>query len=175
MRIVITAGHGGTDPGAIANGYTEAAFCADMRNYVAYYLRNRGLKVETDGQGPTNAPLAQAIALAKSANVAVEFHLNASMHKDVSGVEVLSGPANKPLAQKIAKAISLITGSKLRGDHGWRPENAGQHSRLGFVRAGGMIVELDFVTNADAMAVLNEKRWHVAKAIAETIFEHLGG
>lgn len=175
MRIVITAGHGGTDPGAVANGYKEAAFCADMRNYVAYYLRNRGLRVETDGQGPTNAPLSQAIALAKNASLAVEFHLNASMHKDISGIEVLSRPEHKLLAQKIAKAIGSVTGSRLRGDNGWRPENAGQHSRLGFVRAGGMIVELDFVTNADAMAVLNDNRWRVAKNIAEVIVDHIGG
>lgn len=30
-RIVITAGHGGKDPGAVYNGIKEADFCADMR------------------------------------------------------------------------------------------------------------------------------------------------
>ena len=81
MRIVITAGHGGKDPGAVADynkdeTSTEATFCADMRNYVAYYLRNRGYRVETDGQGPVNAPLSQAVALAENADVAIEFRIS---------------------------------------------------------------------------------------------------
>ena len=172
--IVITAGHSNTDPGAVANGYKEADFAADMRNYVAYYLRNCGFDVQTDGDGRTNAPLSQAIQLAKKAELAVEFHLNASATYTAYGVEVLSQPKDRALSQKIAQAIVDVTGSKLRGNNGWQPENAGQHSRLGFVQAGGMIVELEFVTCQSRMNTLNEKRWLVAKAIAEVIKTHLG-
>lgn len=182
MIIVITAGHGGRDPGATADynkdnqaDVVESHFCADMRNYVAYYLRNRGYRVETDGQGPVNAPLSQAVALANSADLAIEFHLNASVNPAASGIEVLSAPKHKAISQEIAQAIHNVTKSQLRGDGGWKPENAGQHSRLAFVRAGGLIVELEFLSNERAMKVLNDKRWLVAKSIAESIINHLGG
>lgn len=182
MRIVITAGHGGKDPGAVADinndghiDYQESIFCADMRNYVAYYLRNRGYRVETDGQGPVNAPLSQAVALAKGSDIAIEFHLNASTNQSVGGIEILCKQKNKVFAQKIAKSISAVTGSPLRGLDGWKPENAGQHSRLAFVQAGGMVVELEFISNPARMETLTQKRWVVAKAIAETIINHIGG
>jgi N-acetylmuramoyl-L-alanine amidase len=172
--IVITAGHSNVDPGAVANGIKEADFAADMRNYVAYYLRNWGFEVQTDGEGRTNAPLTQAIQLAKKAQLAVEFHLNASSTYTAYGVECLSQVKDRELSQKIAKAIADVTGSRLRGSNGWQPEDAGQHTRLGFVRAGGIIVELEFVTCQSRMNTLNEKRWLVAKAIAEEIRSYMG-
>lgn len=174
MRIVITAGHSNKDPGAVAGGRKEADFCADMRNYVAYYLTNWGYKVETDGQGSANAPLAQAVALARGADVAVEFHLNASTSPVAYGVEVLCQPRHKKLAQDISKAITDVTGSRLRGEYGYKPEDSGQHKRLGFVQAGGLVVELEFISNPSRMDALVEKRWVVAKAIAETIKSHIG-
>lgn len=175
MRIVITAGHSNTDPGAVGNGYKEADFCADMRNYVTYYLRNWGFKVETDGAGRTNAPLAQAIQLAREAEIAIEFHLNAAVNKNAEGIEVLALHTKRALAQKIAMAINRITKSPLRGDKGYKTDSSGQHSRLGFCRAGGLIVELDFVSNKKRMDTLNELRWVVAKEIATAIKDYIGG
>lgn len=173
-KIVITAGHSNADPGAVYDEVKEADFCADMRNYVAYYLTHWGEKdVVTDGAGRINAPLAQAIKLAKDADVAVEFHLNASSSRTVYGVEVLCLPKHKVLAQKIAYAISSVTGSKLRGDNGYKEQGSGQHSRLGFCMAGGLIVELEFLSNTARFNNLNEKRWLVAKAIAEVIRDYV--
>lgn len=172
-KIVITAGHSNTDPGAVYNNVREADFCADMRNYVAYYLRNWGFDVATDGEGRTNAPLAQAIALAKKADIAVEFHLNAAQSKQAFGVEVITRDKHKVLAQDIAKAVAEVTTTKLRGDNGFKPEDSGQHSRLGFVQAGGLIVELEFLSSPYRFKLLNDKRWSVAKAIAEVIKNHI--
>lgn len=173
MKIVVTAGHSNTDPGATYDGTKEADFCADMRNYVAYYLKNWGIPVKTDGEGRVNAPLTQAIALARQADIALEFHLNASTNYNAYGVEVLANKKDKELAQRIALAISQVTGSTLRGDNGYKPQDAGQHKRLGFVGAGGMIVELEFLSNKRFFKVLQDKRWVVAKAIAEEIKKHI--
>lgn len=169
MKVAITAGHSNKDPGAVNDELREADFCADMRNYVAFYLKNWGYNVETDGVGRINAPLQQAVQLAKTADLAIEFHLNASTNKSVKGIEVLSRDKHKKISQEIARAISDITGSPLRGDKGWKPEDAGQHRRLAFVSAGGIIVELEFISNFNKMKILTDSRWVVAKAIAEVI------
>lgn len=171
MRVCITAGHSNKDPGAIGNGYIEAEFAADMRNYVVHYLKEAGIEVVSDGTGRTNAPLKDAIVLANSADIAVEFHLNASSSPTPVGIEVLSQPKDKPFAQALANAIGKVTGSPLRGQLGWKAPDSGQHSRLGYVRAGGLIVELEFVSNKSAMAKLYDRRWTVAKMIANVIIE----
>ena len=87
------------------------------------------------------------------------------------GIEVLSRDNRKRISQRIAKAVQSVTESVLRGDDGWKPEDSGQHKRLAFVSAGGLIVELGFISNFTEMKVLMEKRWLVAKAIAEAIRE----
>lgn len=174
--IVITAGHSNTDPGAVADynkdkiyEYKEASFVVLMRNIVAFCLKRDGFTVKTDGEYLINAPLSEAVKLIKGSAVAVEFHLNASSNPDVFGVEVLSQPKDKDLSQKIANSVVKVTKSKLRGENGWKPENAGQHSRLAFVRNGGIIVELEFVSNKKAMDVLSDKVWLVGREIADTI------
>lgn len=172
-KIAITAGHSNTDPGAVYSGVKEADFCADMRNYVAYYLKHWGQKeVITDGEGRTNAPLSEAIRLARQVDISVEFHLNAAISKAAYGIEVLTLPRNKRLAQDIAKAIQSVTGSQLRGDKGFKDQSAGQHKRLGFAQAGGLVVELEFLSNPQRFNILQEKRWLVAKAIAEVIHNY---
>lgn len=173
--ITITAGHSDTDSGAVSGKYIESKFVTNTRNYVVYYLKKAGLDVSTDGVGNSNQPLKQAMMLAKSSNIAIEFHLNASFNRSVKGVEILSNPKDRRLAQEIAQAIVSVTGSKLRGDKGWKPENSGQHSRLGFVRAGGMIVELEFITNPEAMQILEDTHWLVAQAIADVIINYVKG
>lgn len=171
-KIAVTAGHSNTDPGAVYNGTKEADFCADMRNYVVYYLKEWGHKPLTDGEGRKNAPLSEAVKLARSADIAVEFHLNAAASKDAYGVEVLGDPKNRQLAKDIAEAIKGVTGSKLRGAGGFKNQNEGQHKRLGFVNAGGLVVELEFLSNPKHFKILQDKRWLVAKAIATVLDKH---
>lgn len=173
--ITITAGHSNTDSGAVNGKWQENKFVTNTRNYVVYYLRKAGIEVQTDGSGDDNKPLRHAISLASIADLAIEFHLNASANKSVHGVEILSQPRYKKISQDIAKAIVSVTGSKLRGDKGWKPENAGQHSRLGFVRAGGLIVELEFISNDEYMTTLENTHWLVAQAIADVIINYVKG
>src|SRR5207253_399076 len=90
------------------------------------------------------------ISLAKTAHVSVEFHWNAGP-LTATGVEVLCKPVHKALAQDLATAISHATGIILRGEGGWKADNSGQHHRLGFCEAGGLIVEVCFISNATDM------------------------
>lgn len=170
MTILISAGHSDTDPGAVNPrlGLKEAELARKFRNAVAHYLGEYGCPYVIDGTPNGNAPLREAIKLASGKSLAVEFHFNAANGK-VKGIEVLAADKDRLTAQAIAKAIHSVTGSPLRGDDGYKPENAGQHARLGFVRAGGIVVEGEFVDNDEAMKVWLDKYWLVAQEVAKVL------
>lgn len=152
QSILISAGHtnvAGQDRGAAGNGFIEGVLTTELRDAVAAKLRELGLKnIVEDGFDGENEPLKKALVLARSARIAVEFHWNASANIAATGIEVLSKPKHKRLAQNIARAISNGTGIKLRGQDGWKADNSGQHHRLAFCEAGGLIVEVCFISNS---------------------------
>ena len=170
--ITVTAGHSNKDPGAVNGLFREADIAQEMRNMVALYLRQKDIAVKTDGEGKGNLPLPDAIKLISGSKAAVEFHCNAFSKPSAGGCEALSQPKDRALSQRLCKAVSDVMGIPTRGtDGGWKNEGSGQHSRLGYVRNGGIILELFFISNPTELAVWQDKKWLVAKAVAEVLAE----
>lgn len=170
--ITVTAGHSNQDPGAVNGLFREADIAQEMRNMVALYLRQKDIAVKTDGEGKGNLPLPAAIKLISGSKAAVEFHCNAFPKPTAGGCEALSQPKDRALSQRLCKAVSDVMGIPTRGnDGGWKNEGSGQHSRLGYVRNGGIILELFFISNPTELAVWQDKKWSVAKAVAEVLAE----
>lgn len=142
MRLLVAAGHSNIDPGAVAHGFTEAEIVADFRNMVAHYLRAAGHEVVTDGEGKENQPLAQAIKLIPGTDLAIEFHCNAAANPSANGVESISLFPLKSISQRISAAVAAVLGSRLRGERGWIDQSQSARGKLGFVSAGGLVVEL---------------------------------
>lgn len=165
-QIVITAGHSNADPGAVYGGFTEAEIVTEFRNLVAFYLKQADLPFVTDGEGSTNLPLNQAIKLITPNSIAVEFHCNAFSNPTATGVETLSQSKDYELGKKLCSAIE---GSLKIRNRGAKAENSGQHSRLGFVRAGGIILELFFISNPNDLNSYVNRKWLAAKAVAEVL------
>lgn len=169
-KFTITAGHGAGDPGAVAFGRKEADIAVDMRNMVTFYLERAGHTVYNDGEGKENKSLSEAIKLINKSPIAVEFHCNAFDKPTAGGTEALAQPKDKAISAAICSAIVKHLGNKVRGDlGGWKSEGSGQHSRLGYVRNGGIIVELFFITNPKELAAWDEKKWLVASDVAKVI------
>ncbi len=165
----VTAGHGGNDPGAVANGVTERDLMTHLRDVVAHKLRARGLTVRTDGEKGVNDPLASAIHLIAGSEVAIELHTNASTNPEARGVEVISLPAQKAQAQRIAAGIARVLNTRLRGDAGWIDQSQSARGRLGFVARGGMVVEVFFISNPAELAAFKHLNWNVATAIVDAV------
>ncbi|NWK75952.1 N-acetylmuramoyl-L-alanine amidase [Acinetobacter sp. SwsAc6] len=170
--VTITAGHSNADPGAVSGKYKEAELVRQFRNAVAHYLVAAGLSYKTDGAGTINLPLTNAIALAKGASIAIEFHMNASANSQANGIETIALPKDKVLAQKLSKAVADVFGSRLRGQNGWIDQSKSARGKLGFVNAGGLIVELGFISNEAELTAFHSKYWSAAKAVAQVIIEH---
>lgn len=173
--IVLTAGHSNTDPGAVNGSDREADLAQDMRNIVASILRDDyGLTVKTDGTGKGNMPLREAVKLIRGSDVAVEFHTNAAASKAATGVEALSMSKNKRWCQVLSRAVADATGWKLRGEGGFKPDNAGQHSRLAYAQAGGIVFEPFFISNDADLKLFKERKWAICRAIATAIAMEVG-
>lgn len=176
-QILVSAGHSTVPPkdsGAVGHGYTEAGLVVTLRDRVAQILRANGCTVLEDGADGESQPLTKAIALAHQAGVAVEFHFNAG-GEGATGVEVLAKPTRKTLAQRLAKAVAEPTGLKLRGgEGGYRPDNSGQHHRLGFCEAGGLIVEVAFISNAGDLQAYFANFEQVAQNLAGVLATEAG-
>lgn len=168
----ITAGHSNTDPGAVNGKVKEADLVVNFRNAVTYYLCEAGLQVKTDGTGSQNDPLSSAIKLIKGSSVAVEFHMNAATSKQANGVETIALPRDKKLAQDLSAAVSSALGSRLRGDNGWIDQSKSARGSLAYINAGGLIVELGFISNEAELAAFQARYWIAAKAVAKVLIEY---
>ena len=168
--IVLTAGHSDFDPGAVGNGQTEAGIARELRNIVASKLRGMGERVITDGEPASNKPLRDAIALIPQGRVAVELHCNAAANPAAGGgVETIALPRDKALAQRLSAAVARVLGIRVRGDRGWIDQSQSARGRLGYINAGGLILEVFFISNPAEMAVYQARKWLVAQAIADVL------
>jgi N-acetylmuramoyl-L-alanine amidase len=128
------------------------------------------VSVIEDGIDGKNDPLSKALVLARRADVAVEFHWNASHNKAATGVECLAKPKNRAMAQKLASAVAAATGLKLRGgDGGFKRDDSGQHHRLAFCEAGGLILEVCFISNADDMDLYTKNFADIVSNLANVL------
>lgn len=162
--IFISAGHSNQDPDAVANGTTEAAVVLEFRDLVADHLHALDVYFDCDGIKGQNLPLREAVKRIPSNGVAVEFHLNAASANTATGVETLSSDQNKDFCRGLCELISQRLGIRNRGA---KDEGSGQHSRLAFVQAGGVIVELFFLTNEQDLRKYQVQKNELAREVAE--------
>jgi len=169
---LISAGHTnkpGDDRGAVGHGFIEGAEALLLRDATAKLLREKGKSVLEDGADGVSEPLAKALVLARKADIAIEFHFNAAATPSATGIEVLAKPKNKVLAQELAFAIHKATKLALRGERGFKPDNSGQHHRLAFCEAGGLIVEVCFISNLSDMTAYKQNFNQICRNIADVL------
>lgn len=169
--IGVTAGHSNTDPGAVANGTKESDVVTQLRDIVALKLREKGYTVLTDGGKGDNKPLNEAIRIVSKVDLAIELHLNASANPKATGVEAIALPHLKQLSQRLSKSVAGVLGLKVRGDGGYIDQSQSARGRLGFVSAGGLILEVGFISNPNDLRAIKEKLWLVASVIVEELIK----
>lgn len=146
---------------------TEAEIVTEFRNMVSFYLTRDGIEHSIDGDTSTdNWPLQRAARAAANFDLSLEFHCNAFTTPSATGVETLSKAKDFALGASICEAISNTLGIRNRGA---KAEDSGQHSRLAFVQAGGIIVELFFLSNPSDLAAYDAKKWVAAREVASVV------
>ncbi|MDO5725544.1 MAG: N-acetylmuramoyl-L-alanine amidase family protein [Tissierellia bacterium] len=125
--IMIDAGHGGKDPGAIAkNGLKEKDFNIDVALRVEEKLKADNFTVLMMRRDDTSVDIYKRpeIANEKLADIFVSIHANSALSTKAHGIEVLYAPKTssnlkyeeqKPLASAINEAVKRTTGMHSRG------------------------------------------------------------
>ena len=177
-KVFIGVGHGGSDPGAVANNTKEkdlnlsiALACRDM-------LVKHGVSVKMSRTKDENDTLSSEIAEcnAFSPDLAVDIHNNAG---GGDGAEVFyhyGGGKSKSLADNILGEIVKV-GQNSRGAKSRKNSNGKDY--YGFIRetsAPAVIVECAFVDNASDLKILatESQRKSMGEAIAKGVLKTLG-
>lgn len=94
--IVIDAGHGGRDPGAVGKHIRESDMALDIANRVrALFLQlGRIVHMTREADLPVSLPERASLANRLKADIFVSIHINAHRDPNVSGVEVFSFPGS---------------------------------------------------------------------------------
>jgi N-acetylmuramoyl-L-alanine amidase len=156
MRIVLDTGHGGKDPGAVANGLQEKDLALDFAQMLCRELKTRGHRVIMTREKDVFLSLDERVKIEKSANadLFISCHMNASDADSANGIETYvysaSGTAYQA-ALKVQKALITATGLTDR-----RVRTADFYV-LRKTRCPAMLIELGFVTNAENAAWLRNR------------------
>src|SRR3954464_6363605 len=116
-RVVLDAGHGGTDPGASSiSNVSEKEITLDIEKRLGALLRQNGFEVVATREPDRLIPLRERARLANGSrsDIFVSIHVNSIPHPDNHGVETYYlGPTNDPTLTQLAAAENLTTGSGL--------------------------------------------------------------
>jgi N-acetylmuramoyl-L-alanine amidase len=87
--ILIDAGHGGRDPGAVGNSLREADITLKLADALGNILKKQGFNVIYTRTGDYYVPLEDRTSLAnsKKADLFISIHVNSSTNKEAAGLE----------------------------------------------------------------------------------------
>jgi N-acetylmuramoyl-L-alanine amidase len=117
-RVVLDAGHGGTDPGASSakSDVSEKEITLDIEKRLGVMLRKSGFDVITTRDDDRLIPLRERARLANGSrsDIFVSIHVNSIPHGDSHGVETYYlGPTNDATLTRLAAAENRTSGYAL--------------------------------------------------------------
>lgn len=116
-RVVLDAGHGGTDPGASStSNVSEKEITLDIERRLGALLHKNGFEVVVTRDDDRLIPLRERARLANgsSSDIFVSIHVNSLPHASNHGVETYYlGPTNDPTLTQLAAAENRTSGYAL--------------------------------------------------------------
>ena len=177
-KVFIGVGHGGSDPGAVANNTKEKDLNLSIALACRDVLEKHGVSVKMSRVKDENDPLSEEIreCNAFAPDLAVDIHNNAGGGDGAEVFHHYGGGKGKTLAENIIAEIVKV-GQNSRGIK--TRKNSQGKDYYGFIRevsAPAVIVECAFVDNAEDIKVLSTeaKRQAMGEAIAKGVLSTLG-
>ena len=174
-KIVLDAGHGGSDYGAIREGINEKDITLDITQRVDAILRSKGYRTALVRNDDTFVSLEDRVAFAEAEHpeIFVSIHVNSAVSNDPSGIEThWYHDYSKELAQIIHKyMVKYIPSSKDRGLF------KSKFYVINHTTVPAVLCEIGFLSNPEERneLITDGRKQKTAKAIAEGIIEYLRG
>lgn len=178
-KVYVGIGHGGSDPGACANGYKEKDLTLSIGRACYDELLRNGVEAKISRTDDRDVTIAQKVAQSDAfgADYCLDIHINAG---GGNGCEIYYhhlGGNSKKLAAQIEKALKAI-GQKSRGLK-VKMNSSGTADYFGMIRdteASAVLVECGFIDTKEDLARFDtpaeQKKFGVA--IAHGILAQLG-
>lgn len=162
VTIVLDAGHGGNDPGAVVKDnsdvtYNEKDFALETVLRLERILRDRGYEVILTRDRDEYIKLSDRSKLANDLNAELflSIHYNLSENKEANGIEVLYGNENKiPIKTVEQKHFAQALQMALIRETGARNRNIQDRSGLIVLKTTktvAALAELGFISNEDEL------------------------
>ena len=173
--IVLDAGHGGHDPGAVGNRLKEKDRALTYTLKLGKELERLGFKVIYTRTTDKFIELTDRSRISNNANatICISIHLNSFTDANSNGLETLYYPTStkgKKLATDVQRAI--VSAGLCNSDRGIKPR--GNLSVLKGTNAPAILIELGFISNAKDVQLLADKEDEIVQAIARGVTKSLG-
>ena len=167
-RVVIDAGHGGTDYGAIRNGINEKDITLDVSKRIEELLKKQGYQVTMTRTNDIYVSLQDRVSISESAapDIFVSVHVNSSTRPEITGIEThYYHQESLNLAQTVHSELA----SKIKSNN--RGLFKSKFYVINHTTSPAILVEIGFISNDNerAQLVSDRRKENTAKAIVEGI------
>ncbi|MBR5554529.1 N-acetylmuramoyl-L-alanine amidase [bacterium] len=167
-KVVIDAGHGGTDCGAIRDDIFEKDITIDISRQVRDMLVKKGYMVQMTRDSDEYVSLEDRVAISESFNptIFISIHVNSSTGTEANGIEThYYHQDSMMLAQTVHSAIASEIDAKNRGLF------KSKFYVINHTTAPAILIEIGFLSNEEERAQLMkaDRRKKTAKAIVEGV------
>ena len=174
--VIVDAGHGGEDPGAVASdGTREKDLTREIADRLAAELVALGAEVLQSRPGDATVSLDARAQLARDTgcDLLVSVHADAAENSQARGATVFVARGALAASERVAEAIERRLAAAQVPSRGVK--SSGFRVLMGHPRPS-VLVECGFLTHASERAALADPGYQarVARAIAEGVLEALG-
>jgi len=173
--VVVDAGHGGNDPGAIsAGGLYEKNINLQVALKVAALLGQRGIGVIMTRQDDRFIELEERadVANRRNADLFVSIHSDSNPDRSRQGFTVYVARAASPNAMRAAGSINQALAGTGSDSHGIREAD---YKVLVNTSGPAVLIEIGYLSNSQDTARLRDPAWQnrLAQAIANGILDYM--
>ena len=170
-RVVLDAGHGGTDTGAIGGGINEKDITLDVAKRVEKLLKQKGYEVKMTRVDDTFVSLQKRVEISEAytPDIFVSIHVNSSVKPEITGVEThYYHQESMLLAQTVHSSFASAVHSPNRGLF------KSKFYVINHTTSPAILVEIGFISNSDERTALTgeSRKQATAKSIADGIQEY---